>query len=159
PMPEFLGQALARADVTVRPEALLIAGFALLLASAGAIQLGGPLAGIALVAAGLGGAWAALQLIGKRHAAAFAEGLPHLLDAIRQLLIAGNSFHQALLKALEGASPAVRRYLHPAERRIRNGAPIADALTWTAARLGSNEVHMLAAAVRTNARFGGAIGP
>ena len=40
-------------------------------------------------------------------------------------------------------------------RRIDNGAPIPDAVTWLAARLEVPELHMLATAIETNFRYGG----
>lgn len=89
----------------------------------------------------------------------FAESLPYFLDSLRQLLVVGNSFQQAFLRSVETGNPAVRRYLNLAVRRIRNGAPPADALNSAAERVASVELHMLASAVRVNLRFGGAIGP
>jgi tight adherence protein B len=89
----------------------------------------------------------------------FAEALPYFLDSLRQLLIVGNSFQQSFVRSVESGNPAVRRYLDPAMRRIRNGAAVPDAISAAADRVASVELQMLASAVRMNLRFGGAIGP
>ena len=44
-------------------------------------------------------------------------------------------------------------------RRIRNGAPLADALDTVADRIDLAEFHMVIATIRTNTRFGGSVGP
>jgi tight adherence protein B len=118
-----------------------------------------PLVGLALVAALVLGPVAFVRQLALYRMTKFANALPYFLDSLRQLLIVGNSFQQALVRSTEGASPEIRRYLDAAVRRIRNGAPVADAITAAAERVASVELHMLASAVRINQRFGGAIGP
>jgi tight adherence protein B len=159
PLPVFLQRMLARADVDVRLDLVTAAGFILFVAGLGIAYAVNTLAGAAAFAAGTAAAVFLLHNVGVRRVAQFVESLPHFLDSIRQLLVAGYSFQQAFLRAAEDAPPAIRRYLDPAQRRIRNGDTTADALTWTAERIDNPELHMLATAVRTNARFGGAVGP
>ncbi len=45
----------------------------------------------------------------------------------------------------------------PLLRRVQYGAPPGDSVAWLAERLDVIELHMLAAAIQTNARFGGRI--
>lgn len=100
-----------------------------------------------------------LQIVASRRANAFVDALPHFLDGVRQLLVTGQSFQTAFLQASEDAAPAIRLYLEPAARRVRNGGHVADALALAADRVAIPELHMLAASVRLNLRFGGALGP
>jgi tight adherence protein B len=159
PLPIFLERMLVRADIEPRLDIVAIGGFALLVAGLAFGYFLNPLIGIAIVLGGFIGAFFLLRAVGDRRAAQFVDALPHFLDANRQLLMAGYAFQQAFLKAAENASPAIKRYLAPAQRRIYNGSTTAEALTWTAERIDNPELHMLATAVRTNVRFGGAIGP
>ncbi len=159
PLPAFLQKTLVRADVEARLDVVAISGFGLAASAAALGYFVNLWAGLGLAAAGIICAVYAVQTLAARRTAQFVEALPHFLDAIRQLLIAGYAFQQAFLKSAEDAPPAIRRYLDPAQRRIRNGASTADALTWTADRIDNPELHMLATAVRTNIRFGGAMGP
>lgn len=157
--PRSIRLAVARADLRVGP-----GGASLYLAAVAAIallglQLLGPIGVLAAFVAG--GALPVLLLyqLANYRMAAFVEALPHYLDAIRQLLVVGNSFQQALVRATETAGGPVERYLASATRRVQNGAPVAEALAAAAERVEVAELHMLVTAVRTNMRFGGAIGP
>lgn len=145
----------ARADVTLPPQQLLAGGVALAALGAGLTWLVGPLVGLvvpaALLLAGIYGLWR----LATQRLNAFIEALPFFLDALRQLLIAGNSMQQALLKGAENTGPGMQRYLQPMIRRINNGAPVPDSIRWLAGRLDVAELHMLATAVETNFRYGG----
>jgi tight adherence protein B len=100
-----------------------------------------------------------LRRLAASRMAAFVALLPHYLDSIRQLLAIGNSFQQALIKSTEAAGLPIQRYLQPAMRRIRNGASLPEALDTVANRIDMAELYMVVATVRTNARFGGSVGP
>src|SRR3546814_12883078 len=55
------------------------------------------------------------------------------------------------------APAVVRSYIAPVARRLELGAPVADAMQVLAERLRVPEISMLAAAIRTNMRYGGSI--
>jgi len=110
--------------------------------------IGGLLLGLAA-----GPVW--LRVLAKRRINKLVEGLPFLFDAIRQMMMAGGSLQQALLRATENADFAMRRYLDPVMRRMQNGASIGDSLTWQAERLNLAELHMLAVAVQASMQYGG----
>lgn len=158
-VPAFLERDLARADLEVRARGLVVFGAIWLVL----VALGWGWAGVSglLIAGTLGLLLPVLWVkrLAAKRLAAFGELLPHFLDAIRQLLLIGNSFQQALVKATEASREPVQRYLNPAIRRINNGAPIVDALETVATKIDVAEFHMVVAAVRTNARFGGSIAP
>jgi tight adherence protein B len=155
PGPQFLRLWLTRADIAPTPRSLGAAALAIVLIAVTANWLAGPLAAaltaVALAFAGIYGLWR----LACRRLDAFIEGLPFFLDALRQLLVVGNSIQQGLLKAAENTSPAMQRYLQPMIRRINNGAPIPESIEWLAQRLELPELYMLAAAVETNFRYGG----
>lgn len=158
-MPAFLDRNLARADMAIGARFVIGYGIAL---SIGVILVGWSAGALGVVLALLAGA--ALPLVWTKHVAdrrvaKFVELLPHYLDSIRQLLLVGNSFQQALTKATEDSGEAIRRYLDPAIRRIANGASVSDALDSVAERIDLTELHMVVAAVRTNQRSGGSIAP
>jgi tight adherence protein B len=145
----------ARADVTVPPHLLVAGGVALVALGAGLTWLVHPIVGLAVPALLLLAGIYALWRLASRRLDAFIEGLPFFLDALRQLLIVGNSMQQALFKGAENAGPDMQRYLLPMMRRINNGQPMPDAVTWLAARLEVPELFMLATAIDTNLRYGG----
>jgi tight adherence protein B len=145
----------ARADVAL-PLHLLAAGGAMLLALGAALTwLVGPVVGLAVPAAVLLAGVYALWRLATQRLSAFVDGLPFFLDALRQLLIVGNSMQQALFRGTENAGPAMQRYLLPMIRRINNGQPMPEAVSWLAARLELPELFMLSTAIETNLRYGG----
>ncbi|MGO1074255.1 type II secretion system F family protein [Inquilinus sp. CA228] len=155
PGPQFLRLWLTRADIAPTPRSLGAAALAIVLVALIVNWLAGPLAAalaaVTLTFAGIYGLWR----LACRRLDAFIEGLPFFLDALRQLLVVGNSIQQGLLKAAENTSPAMQRYLQPMIRRVNNGAPIPESIEWLAQRLELAELYMLAAAVETNFRYGG----
>ena len=94
---------------------------------------------------------------GRRNLSAFVAALPFLLDSMMQMLRAGNSLQQALVKSAESSGPAIRRFLDPAIHRIIHGVGPADALLWAGDRIALAELRMLAAAVQINGRHGGSM--
>jgi len=157
PVPHFLRLWLTRADISPSPRSLVIAALAMVAIAVAMDWLAGPLAAAAslvvFVLAALYGLWR----MSCRRLDAFVEALPFFLDALRQLLVVGNSVQQGLLKAAENTSPAMQRYLQPMIRRINNGAPIPESIEWLAQRLELAELYMLATAIETNFRYGGRI--
>ncbi|PNP96773.1 type II secretion system F family protein, partial [Sphingobium sp. SA916] len=117
----------------------------------------GPVAALAVVAG------VPMALVGwvrrraQRRVEALIEALPHYIDAVRQMQAVGNSLAQALDRALADAPAVVRSYIAPVARRLELGAPVADAMQVLAERLRVPEISMLAAAIRTNMRYGGSI--
>ncbi|WP_369058278.1 type II secretion system F family protein [Caulobacter sp. 73W] len=101
----------------------------------------------------------AVVFIAARRRNVFIAGLPYLLDAIRQSLSSGSSLHQAILRGVQTAPEAVRRYLEPAARRIDHGDAVHDAVAWAADQVDIEELHMLSVALEINARHGGAVTP
>ncbi|WP_395677151.1 type II secretion system F family protein [Inquilinus sp.] len=145
----------ARADVSLPLHLVGIGVVAVAALGAGLAWLVDPVVGLVVAVVLLLVAVFALWQLATRRLNAFIEVLPFFLDAVRQLLIAGNSMQQALFKAADNASPAMLRYLQPMIRRVNNGAAIPDSLRWLATRLDVPELYMLATAVETNFRYGG----
>lgn len=158
-IPAFLERNLARADVEIGPRFLTGYGASLLVLLALGAWLGGAFGTLLMLLLGTGLPLLYIKQLADRRVTAFVDLLPHFLDSIRQLLLVGYSFQQALARAVEDAQPAIRRYLDPAVRRIVNGAPVTDALDSVADRIDLTELHMVVAAVRTNQRTGGSIAP
>jgi len=157
--PGFLKRSIARADLEIGPRALVLYAIILMVLLIAGGSRGGPL-GVAIAAAiGIGLPLLAIKRLANKRMTAFTELLPHYLDSIRQLLLVGYSFQQALAKATETTQEPIQRYLAPAIRRIGNGAPVVDTLETVASRIDLPEFHMVVAAVRTNARFGGSVAP
>jgi tight adherence protein B len=153
--PRALRVAFARADISLSPGVIVPVASAV----AGLCAAGWAAAGWRAGLLGLGVALLALAIAFRRISASrlavFVAGLPNFLDATRQMLLVGNSFQQALVKAGHDAPPGVQRYLEPMLRRLQHGAPVDDSLAWLAERIDVNELHMFAAAVQTNLRYGG----
>lgn len=158
-MPAFLQRDLARAGKAIEARFLIGYGVVLLAVVALCTWWAGVL-GLALaLAIGLVAPLLWIRQLADRRMAAFVGLLPHFLDSIRQLLLVGNSFQQALTRATEDSQDSLRRQLDPAIRRIANGASVVDALDNVADRIDLAELHMVVAAVRANQRTGGNIAP
>lgn len=153
-------RALARADITLTTRPIAVFGTVLIVLIALAwLRWEGFVAPLVVLVAGLILPVFYLKRLAARRMAAFVDLLPHYLDSIRQLLTVGNSFQQSLVKSTEASGLPIQRYLLPAMRRIRNGAPVPEALETVAERIDMPELYMVVATVRTNARFGGSVGP
>lgn len=157
-VPERIAPLLAQAQIELTVSALqTIIGVALLLALA-LLLLAGPV--VALLAA-VGLPWVALSWLqgrARKRVEALTDALPLYLDAVRQLQAVGNSLSQALERALADAPETVKGYFGPVARRLAMGAPVAETMQLLADRLQIPEVSMIAAAIRTNLRYGGSIG-
>jgi tight adherence protein B len=156
-VPDRIAPLLAQAQIELTTRAVGMAGGLLLLIALSALLAAGPVAALAVVAG------VPMALIGwvrrraQRRVEALIEALPHYIDAVRQMQAVGNSLAQALDRALADAPAVVRSYIAPVARRLELGAPVADAMQVLAERLRVPEISMLAAAIRTNMRYGGSI--
>ena len=157
-VPERLAPLLAQAQVEMTRQGLrqlALAGLAVVLA---ALLLAGPVAALVLVIGVPMAGYSWLQSRARKRIEALTDALPLYLDGVRQLQAVGNSLSQALERALADAPDAVRRYFAATGRRLEMGAPVAETMQQLADRLRVPEVSMLAAAIRTNLRFGGSLG-
>jgi tight adherence protein B len=100
----------------------------------------------------------ALHYLKERRLRAFAEGLPELLERIRQLALVGNTLQQAFLRTLAASNPISRQYFGGLIRRIQHGTPLHETVDEFAAKLNLPGIYMMAAAIKANARYGGRIG-
>ena len=157
-VPERIAPLLAQAqiEVTLQTVRMLAAtGLALVFA---VLLVAGPVFALAVL---LGLPMAMLSWLrsrARKRIDALTEALPLYLDGVRQLQAVGNSLSQALSRALADASPVVRSYFDTAARRLEMGAPVAETMQQLADRIQVPEVSMIAAAIRTNLRYGGSIG-
>lgn len=88
----------------------------------------------------------------------FVAGLPVVLERARQLVLIGNTFQQAFVKAAATADPVVRLYLDTIVTRIKHGASFCESVEALAAQIKVSELYMLSACVNANVQFGGRIG-
>jgi tight adherence protein B len=154
-LPRWLIVMLARADIVPRTDAILFTLVIFAVVALLSMLLFGWLAGIAAGALEIAGVYLALWMVARRRITRFIDDLPFFLDTTRQMLTAGNSIQQALIRATENAGPGMQRYLLPMVRRMQNGAAVGDSATWLAERLDVLELHMFATAIQTNVRYGG----
>ena len=146
---------MARADLVPSVGGLVrlgLATLALVLLFAWRLGWAGGIGGFAL---GLAAGPVALHILALRRVGKLVDALPFFFDAIRQMMLAGSSLQQALLRSIENADPALRRYLDPVARRMQNGASAGESLAWQADRLGLPELHMFSVAVHASMQYGG----
>lgn len=157
-VPERIAPLLAQAQVEFTRRGLRNLALGGLAIAAAALLLVGPVAALGLVAGVplLAHAW--LQARASKRVDALTEAMPLYLDGVRQLQAVGNSLPQALDRALADSPEIVRSYFGTAARRLEMGAPVGETMQALADRLRIAEVSMLAAAIRTNLRFGGSLG-
>lgn len=152
-----MGPFLLRAGVQVSRERLVQAAAGLGVLALAALLLQGPVLALVIVLTIPAIVYFWLRARARKRTEQLIEGLPHYIDGVRQLLAIGNSPAQAIVRALVDAPESVRRFFEPTARRIELGAAVDDALDQLADALKVPEVSMLAAAIRTQMRFGGAI--
>lgn len=156
-MPQMIAPLLARAQIDLTPRALGIFAGLVALAGLAALITAGPIAALAALLlppiAFLG--WARRRA--HRRMEALTDALPYYIDAVRQKQAVGNSLSQALERSLAEAPDIVRACLAPLARRLELGTPPGEAMQQVADRLRVPEMSMLAAAIRTNVRYGGSI--
>lgn len=156
-VPEIVAPLLAQAQVEVTARALGMFGGLLVLAALFALLAAGPVAALAVLAGVPLGLFGWIRRRAQRRVEALIEALPYYIDAVRQMQAVGNSLAQALERALADAPAIVQGTIAPVTRRLELGAPVADAMQILAERLRVPEISMLAAAIRTNMRYGGSI--
>lgn len=157
--PMILRVKFARAGLQISRPTGLAAVAMLLGATVAAVLLGHVLPAIVLPLAVVSGLLGFLELRAAMSMRALVRDLPPMLDGVRQHLTIGASLQQALTRSIEGSGTHVRRHFQAVARRIENGASVAESLAWLAERLQTPEIDMMSAAVQTNVRFGGPIGP
>lgn len=157
-VPEKLAPLFEQAQLEVtRRQLHLVAGAGITLVVIALLAVGPALA-VAVLAGLPMAAFAWLRGRARKRTDALIEALPYYIDGVRQLQSVGNSLTQSLERAMPDAPLPVRTYFAPAIRRLEMGAPAGETLHQLANRLQIAEVSMLAAAVKTNLRFGGSVG-
>ncbi|HVV33124.1 MAG TPA: type II secretion system F family protein [Vitreimonas sp.] len=119
--------------------------------------LAGALAALVLCASVPLIAAAVLHVLAGRRVRELGSFLPRFFDRVRQLLVIGNSLPTAFARAIDGSHPRLIAFFAPALRRIANGAGFADAIRQSSDDIALYEMHLFAAAVSTNMRFGGSL--
>ena len=156
-VPDRIAPLLARAQIEFTTRAVGMAGGLLLLIALSALLAAGPVAALAVMAGVPTALLGWVRRRAQRRVEALIEALPYYIDAVRQMQAVGNSLAQALERALTDAPAVVQSYIAPVARRLELGASVADAMQMLAERLRVPEISMLAAAIRTNMRYGGSI--
>jgi len=156
-VPDRIAPLLAQAQIEFTTRAVGMAGGLLLLIALSALLAAGPVAALAVMAGVPTALLGWVRRRAQRRVEALIEALPYYIDAVRQMQAVGNSLAQALERALADAPAVVQSYIAPVARRLELGASVADAMQMLAERLRVPEISMLAAAIRTNMRYGGSI--
>jgi tight adherence protein B len=156
-VPDRLAPLLVQAQLELTGTILRIIGMSVLLAAWIVLLVLGPEATLVLLVGLPLAAHSWLSARARKRVEALAEAMPLYLDTVRQLQAVGNSLSQALERALADAPDALKSYFAPAARRLALGAPVGETMQQMADRLQVPEVSMLAAAIRTNLRYGGSI--
>lgn len=156
-VPDRIAPLLAQAQIEFTTRAVGMAGGLLLLIALSALLAAGPVAALAVMAGVPTALLGWVRRRAQRRVEALIEALPYYIDAVRQMQVVGNSLAQALERALADAPTVVQSYIAPVARRLELGASVADAMQMLAERLRVPEISMLAAAIRTNMRYGGSI--
>jgi tight adherence protein B len=124
----------------------------------GAILAGallGPLAAVAGLAAGIVTPVALLRFWAGRRARAFEAQLPDLLNVWASALRAGRSFSQALDTLVDEASDPARGEFRRAQRQVRLGVPIEQALDDLSKRVRSESFELVVLTTDVQRRVGG----
>ena len=90
-----------------------------------------------------------------RRTEEFMDRLPAFLERVRRLIMIGNTFQNAFVESVAGADPIVKARMEGVVRRIQHGVPFADSVDVLARQVDVIDLHMLAAYVRTNTKYGG----
>lgn len=156
-VPERMAPLLARAQVELTVPALQMILGGMLILTLVLLLLAGPAAALALLIGLPVLVLSRLQARARKRVEALTDALPLYLDGVRQLQAVGNSLSQALERSLADAPDSIQSYFAPAARKLAMGAPVAETMQQLADRLQIPELSMLAAAIRTNLRYGGSI--
>ena len=156
-VPSLAAPLLARAQMEISARATGMFAGSMALYMLFLLLLGGPVLTIALLPLPPLALFLWIRRRAQRRVDALVEALPFYIDAVRQMQAVGSSLSQALERSLAEAPAIVRSYLAPAARRLELGAPVSEAMQQLADRLRVPEMSMLAAAIRTNMRYGGSV--
>ena len=115
----------------------------------------GPLAAVAGLVAGVAIPVALLRFWAGRRARAFEAQLPDLLNVWASALRAGRSFSQALDTLVEEASDPARGEFRRAQRQVRLGVPIEQALDDLSKRVRSDSFELVVLTTDVQRRVGG----
>lgn len=156
-VPERIAPLLAQAQIELTVQGLqTLAGAGLVIALV-VLLVAGPVPALVVLVGLPVAALSWLKGRARKRVDALTEALPLYLDGVRQLQAVGNSLSQAIERSLADAPETVRSYFGPVARRLAMGAPVAETMQQMADRLQIPEVSMIAAAIRTNLRYGGSI--
>jgi tight adherence protein B len=154
-----LTQLVARADVAIRPVALLwlaagggLAAGLLLAAATGSLALV-----VVLPLLVVACTWCFLSLRARRRLRAFDDQLPELLGELASSLRAGHSLSQALQSVTEDAQPPARKELEHVIGETKLGRPLEDALADMHDRLPSSELRYVLTAITVQRQVGGSL--
>ncbi len=156
-VPSLAAPLLARAQLEITTRAIGIFGGCMVLFALATLLAAGPVATVILLPVPPALMFLWIRARAQRRVNALIEALPFYIDAVRQMQAVGSSLPQALERSLPDAPAIVRSYLAPAARRLELGAPVSEAMQQLADRLHVPEMSMLAAAIRTNMRYGGPV--
>lgn len=134
--------------------AWLLAGLWLLAGFVGLVVAGwaGLLAGFGL---GVVGVYLAIEWQGRRRSRQLVAQLPGFVEHIGRSLQAGRTLTAAMQAATDEARPPLREVMQRAEREVRLGAGLADALQGVADLYRLEALRLVALGVRFNLRYGG----
>lgn len=156
-VPSLAAPLLARAQLEITTRAIGIFASCMLLFALFVLLVAGPVATVAILPMPPVILLLWIRLRAQRRVDALVQALPFYIDAVRQMQAVGSSLPQSLERSLSDAPGIVRSYLAPAARRLELGAPVSEAMQQLADRLRVPEMSMLAAAIRTNMRYGGPV--
>lgn len=114
-------------------------------------------AGLAIDATAIAIYFVIVKRRSRLRAQEFTQRLPEFLERVRRLTATGHTFSHAFVEAAESADPIVKAYIDPVIRRFKYGVALAGSLESLARQTEIMELHMLAAYVQANAKFGGRV--
>jgi len=156
-VPGKIAPLLAQAQLVVTSRTLWTLGVTLVALTVTLLVAYGPVAALAMLVIPPAGLALWVRRRAGRRVEALIDGLPFYVDTVRQLQAVGASLPQALQRGLTDSPEIVRSYMAPFARRLELGAPLGEAAQQLAERLQVAEISMLAAAIRTNQRYGGSM--
>lgn len=122
-----------------------------------AVALFGRATGVVILGALLLGHFAVIRWQRRKRTQEFTDGLPGLLERVRRLVMIGNTLPHAFIESVGSADALLKREIEPYTRRVQYGAPFVESIEMLARHNEIVELHMFAAFVKTNAKFGGRV--
>jgi tight adherence protein B len=124
-------------------------------AALAALAVAGPLAAAALGAAALFAPSAAVRILRKRRRARFDAQLPEALQQTANALRAGLTLHKALGEVARESPPPMRDELGLLVKEVKLGVALDDAFAAAVARIGSEDLDLVATAASVARELGG----